>query len=69
MKHSSNVLGNPRLSSTGTVSVVLQDENDNTPQFDQSPYTFYIKENNDANVVIASLTATDQDIGRNGLMR
>ena len=39
--------GFPRLSSTGTLSVLLQDENDNAPNFSQDKYNFKIKENND----------------------
>jgi hypothetical protein len=43
--------GFPRLSSTGTLSVLLQDENDNAPQFDQDKYTFQVKENNNPGAI------------------
>ena len=66
MIYSKNYSGFPRLSSTGTLSVLLQDENDNAPQFDQDKYTFKLKENNDPGLVLATLQAQDADIGTNG---
>ena len=67
--NNSFILGNPRLSSTGTVSVLLQDENDNPPVFSQSTYTFSLRENNEPDVLVATLSATDMDTGRNGFIR
>ena len=67
--NNSFILGNPRLSSTGTVSVMLQDENDNPPVFSQSTYTFSLRENNEPDVLVATLSATDMDTGRNGFIR
>ena len=64
--YSKTFSGFPRLSSTGTLSVLLQDENDNAPQFDQDKYTFKLKENNDPGLVLATLQARDADIGTNG---
>ncbi|CDQ76451.1 unnamed protein product [Oncorhynchus mykiss] len=39
--------GQPFLSSVTTISVVVSDVNDNSPEFSLSPYTFYVLENND----------------------
>ena len=64
-----NVSGNPRLSSTGTLSVLIKDENDNPPIFVQSQYTLMMNENNNPNTFLATLTATDEDVGRNGDVR
>ena len=64
-----NVSGNPRLSSTGTLSVLIKDENDNPPIFAQSQYTLMMNENNNPNTFLATLTATDEDVGRNGDVR
>ena len=61
--------GFPRLSGTGTLSVLLQDENDNAPIFEQDKYTFKIKENNDPGAILATLRATDADVGENGEVR
>lgn len=61
--------GFPRLSSTGTLSVLLQDENDNAPEFDQDKYTFKIKENNEPGLILATMQARDIDIGGNGELR
>ncbi|KAF0039348.1 hypothetical protein F2P81_007583 [Scophthalmus maximus] len=38
--------GQPPLSSEKTISVVVSDVNDNSPEFSLSPYTFYITEGN-----------------------
>ena len=61
--------GFPRLSGTGTLSVLLQDENDNAPSFAQNKYTFKIKENNEPGSILATLRATDADVGDNGEVR
>ena len=61
--------GFPRLSGTGTLSVLLQDENDNAPFFEQDKYTFKIKENNEPGAILATLRATDADVGENGEVR
>lgn len=39
-------LGNPPLSSTTVIYVDVVDVNDNRPSFTQSPYTFFVTENN-----------------------
>ncbi|XP_035016864.1 protocadherin alpha-2 isoform X10 [Hippoglossus stenolepis] len=57
--------GEPPLSSEKTITVVVSDKNDNVPQFSLSPYTFYIRENNDRVAPIFSVTASDLDAGEN----
>ena len=49
--------------------MLLQDENDNAPIFKQDKYTFKIKENNEPGSILATLRATDADVGDNGEVR
>ena len=49
--------------------MLLQDENDNAPIFKQDKYTFKIKENNEPGAILATLRATDADVGENGEVR
>ncbi|XP_047209478.1 protocadherin alpha-8-like [Girardinichthys multiradiatus] len=58
-------LGSPSLSSTKLIQVDVLDVNDNNPLFTESPYTFYVLENNKAGMSIFSVTATDADAGEN----
>ncbi|PWA23520.1 hypothetical protein CCH79_00006104 [Gambusia affinis] len=58
-------LGSPSLSSTKLIQVDVLDVNDNSPLFTESPYTFYVPENNKAGLSIFSVTATDADGGEN----
>ncbi|XP_042082894.1 protocadherin alpha-3-like [Haplochromis burtoni] len=58
-------LGSPTLSSTKVIQVEVQDVNDNRPLFTESPYTFYVLENNKAGMSIFSVSATDADGGEN----
>uniref|UniRef100_A0A668VCP2 Cadherin domain-containing protein n=1 Tax=Oreochromis aureus TaxID=47969 RepID=A0A668VCP2_OREAU len=58
-------LGSPTLSSTKVIQVEVQDVNDNRPLFTESPYTFYVPENNKAGMSIFSVSATDADGGEN----
>ncbi|XP_021169321.2 protocadherin gamma-A4 [Fundulus heteroclitus] len=58
-------LGSPSLSSTKLIQVDVLDVNDNSPLFTESPYTFYVPENNRAGLSIFSVTATDADGGDN----
>ena len=60
--------GNPRLSSTGTLSVIVEDENDNPPKFSQAQYTVSLEENSEPNTLVTTITATDPDIGLNSLL-
>lgn len=47
--------------SSSSVTVYLQDVNDNGPVFEKLNYEFYIKENSEIGTKIANLTATDKD--------
>ncbi|XP_034739262.1 protocadherin gamma-A11-like, partial [Etheostoma cragini] len=58
-------LGNPVQSSTKVIQVDVVDVNDNSPVFTESPYTFYVPENNKAGISIFSVSAGDADGGEN----
>ncbi|XP_041653144.1 protocadherin alpha-3-like [Cheilinus undulatus] len=58
-------LGSPSLSSTKVIQVDVIDVNDNSPVFTQSPYTFYVLENNKAGLPLFSVSASDADGGQN----
>ncbi|KAM9376008.1 uncharacterized protein KZ484_008502 [Pholidichthys leucotaenia] len=60
--------GKPPLSSEKTISVVVSDVNDNSPEFSLSPYTFYVTECNDPGVSVFSVKASDQDENNNALI-
>ncbi|KAM4554623.1 protocadherin alpha-8-like isoform 4-T4 [Odontesthes bonariensis] len=57
--------GVPSLSSEKSITIVLSDVNDNRPEFNASPYTFYLNENNPQGASLFSVTATDRDEGEN----
>ncbi|XP_066572815.1 protocadherin gamma-C5 isoform X4 [Amia ocellicauda] len=57
--------GSPRLSSQITIPVSLSDVNDNPPVFSQPSYTVEIAENNAPGSHIATVSASDPDVGRN----
>ncbi|XP_071106394.1 cadherin-87A-like [Haliotis cracherodii] len=56
---------NPRTS-TATVSIFLQDLNDNSPQFTEQQYEFTLPENAPVETSIATIEAVDIDEGKNG---
>jgi hypothetical protein len=58
--------GNPPRSSLVPVVIHVIDENDNRPEFTNSTFKFYIRENEPADSFVGKLTASDNDIGRNG---
>uniref|UniRef100_A0A8C7HD52 Protocadherin 2 alpha b 9 n=1 Tax=Oncorhynchus kisutch TaxID=8019 RepID=A0A8C7HD52_ONCKI len=60
--------GQPSLSSIKTVSVVVSDVNDNSPEFSLSPYNFYVSENNYPGASVFSVSASDHDINENALI-
>ncbi|KAM4732194.1 protocadherin alpha-8-like [Anableps anableps] len=60
--------GDPSLSSEKTVSVVVSDVNDNSPEFSQSPYAFYITEDNKPGAKVFSVKAFDRDENENALI-
>ncbi|XP_060935134.1 putative protocadherin beta-18 [Limanda limanda] len=57
--------GQPPLSSEKTISVVVSDVNDNSPQFSLSPYTFYVTESNNPGTSVFSVKAFDADENEN----
>ncbi|XP_061899359.1 protocadherin alpha-8-like [Entelurus aequoreus] len=58
----------PVFSTEKTITVVVSDVNDNSPEFSSSPYKFYITENNSPGASVFSLKASDQDAGDNALI-
>ncbi|XP_054454177.1 protocadherin alpha-3-like [Anoplopoma fimbria] len=60
--------GQPSLSSEKTISVVVSDVNDNSPEFSQSPYTFYVTEGNEPGTSVFSVKAFDRDETDNALI-
>uniref|UniRef100_A0A672S1Q1 Cadherin domain-containing protein n=1 Tax=Sinocyclocheilus grahami TaxID=75366 RepID=A0A672S1Q1_SINGR len=61
--------GTPPLTDNETISLTIQDVNDNAPTFPQSLYTIYLMENNEpgtpAGVIIATVSAQDPDLNQN----
>ncbi|XP_059201687.1 protocadherin alpha-3-like [Centropristis striata] len=60
--------GQPPLSSEKTISVVVADVNDNSPEFSLSPYTFYVTEANEPGASVFSVRASDRDENDNALI-
>ncbi|XP_036798721.1 protocadherin alpha-3 isoform X19 [Oncorhynchus mykiss] len=60
--------GEPSLSSIKTISVVVSDVNDNSPEFSLSPYAFYVTENNIPGASVFSVSASDPDMNENALV-
>ncbi|XP_061428881.1 uncharacterized protein LOC133355557 [Lethenteron reissneri] len=58
--------GVPRLSSTAVVFVRVADANDNPPAFPRLVYEAAVAENGPPGLRVASVTATDADVGKNG---
>ena len=61
--------GSPRLSSSGTVVVSVDDENDNAPTFESDFYAFEVEENSDEGTLVAVALAFDRDDGDNARIR
>ena len=57
--------GSPSLSSTAQVAILISDENDNPPVFQQSSYSASVSESSSPGQLILSVVATDADIGQN----
>ena len=55
-----------RLSSTSTVIVTVEDENDNAPLFDAEAYTLSVREDATQDTEIGAVAAQDRDSGRYG---
>ncbi len=61
--------GNPPLNTTGIVRIVLLDENDNAPIFQNTSYSLTVPEGSYDNATILLVaSATDVDSGSNGLV-
>lgn len=58
-------MGHPPRSSNVPVVIHVIDENDNSPEFTNTSFTFNIRENESPDSFVGKLTATDRDIGRN----
>lgn len=58
--------GNPSRTATANVVVTLLDENDVKPRFAHRSYDVGVLENQPEDTVVESISATDQDAGRNG---
>ena len=61
--------GQPPLSSEKTITVLVSDVNDNSPEFSVSQYEFYVVENNVPGESIFSVYASDKDLDENALVR
>ncbi|XP_062855031.1 protocadherin alpha-8-like [Trichomycterus rosablanca] len=61
--------GNPSLSSQKTITVLVSDVNDNSPEFSLSPYIFYVTENNVPGMPMFSVSACDHDLGENAIIK
>ncbi|KAL7890538.1 hypothetical protein AOLI_G00000140 [Acnodon oligacanthus] len=57
--------GKPSLNQTALVRVRLEDENDNPPIFSQPVIELAVMENNPRDLFLTTITATDEDSGRN----
>ncbi|KAL2077330.1 hypothetical protein ACEWY4_026834 [Coilia grayii] len=60
--------GQPPLSSEKTITVLISDVNDNSPQFSASQYAFYVTENNVPGESIFTVYASDKDLDENALV-
>ncbi|KAM3612375.1 uncharacterized protein V6R79_007684 [Siganus canaliculatus] len=60
--------GDPSFSTEKTMSVVVSDVNDNSPEFSLSPYVFYVMENNIPGASVFSVKASDLDESENALV-
>ncbi|KAM9834088.1 LOW QUALITY PROTEIN: protocadherin gamma-C5-like [Syngnathus typhle] len=57
--------GSPPLSGNKMITVSITDINDNPPQFSQSSYNVYLKENGVPGSILYSVSASDPDAGEN----
>ncbi|XP_045523939.1 cadherin-related tumor suppressor isoform X1 [Pieris brassicae] len=61
--------GSPPLTGSGTVKVIVQDVNDNSPDFERQNYKAHIKENSPSGTFILGPKAIDNDIENNAKIR
>ena len=60
--------GFPPLSSEININIIVTDINDNSPQFERSLYETFFSEDNTVDTSVITVTATDEDIGRNAVL-
>lgn len=58
--------GVPQLSSWRLLTVIIEDANDNDPQFYQDSFTALVPENSAIGMEVITITAFDKDMGQNG---
>uniref|UniRef100_A0A8C8RKD7 Cadherin domain-containing protein n=1 Tax=Pelusios castaneus TaxID=367368 RepID=A0A8C8RKD7_9SAUR len=58
-------LGSPSLATAVTITVTISDINDNSPLFNETPYTMYVRENNGPGKKIGKVRAIDSDSAEN----
>uniref|UniRef100_A0A8D3B4U7 FAT atypical cadherin 3b n=1 Tax=Scophthalmus maximus TaxID=52904 RepID=A0A8D3B4U7_SCOMX len=58
--------GVPQMSSWRLLTVIIEDANDNDPQFYQDSYSALVSENSAIGVEVITITAFDRDMGQNG---
>ncbi|XP_044255905.1 protein dachsous [Tribolium madens] len=61
--------GTPSLSATAKILIKVSDANDNDPKFTKENYEFSIEENLRSGSPVGKLSATDEDIGINAVIR
>ncbi|OWR45848.1 cadherin protein [Danaus plexippus plexippus] len=61
--------GSPPLTGSGTVKIIVQDVNDNSPDFQRQSYKTSVKENLPPETEILHPKAIDKDIGNNAKIR
>ena len=64
-----NDFGIPPRATNKSITVTVTDENDHAPTFTQQLYTANVPEKNNIGIFILDVYATDEDIGKNGVVR
>ncbi|KAM9332560.1 protocadherin Fat 3 [Pholidichthys leucotaenia] len=58
--------GIPQMSNWRLLTVIIEDANDNDPQFYQDSYSALVSENSAVGLEVITITAFDRDMGQNG---
>ena len=53
--------GTPRLTSTGTLNIIVEDVNDHVPTFESTEYILSVEENVEIGTSVANILADDDD--------
>lgn len=61
--------GSPVLTGTGTVSILVEDVNDHSPEFLMSDYRAQVMENASVGNQVTRVSAIDKDAGVNALLK